>query len=77
MLVTYALILVKISSASTVVYVPKKDGFSRFYIDHKMLNVATVCDSYSSTVMDEWLCNLEQGHIFATWRQISSAGRLS
>ena len=52
--------------ASSVVFVPKKDGTMRFCVEYGKLNVVTVRDSYPLPRMDECMDSLGDATVFTT-----------
>lgn len=51
---------VKMEWASPIVFIPKKDGALRFFIDYGKLDEVTIWDSYQTPVMDKCINSL--GH---------------
>lgn len=52
--------------ASPIIFAPKKDRSLLFYIDYRMLNAITVCDSYPIPQMDEYIYSLGEATVFTT-----------
>lgn len=51
--------------ASSIVFLPKKDGSLRFFADYRRLNTGTVCDNYSIPRMGECIDSIGKERIFS------------